>query len=446
MPQKNRPGEELRTRISGLISRRVVVFDDDPTGTQAVSGVTVVIDPTEATFGRFFESGDRALYVVTEQLGRCPGRLRRHSSASCTRTIDASAKRAGEKWVPLLRGDSTLRGHVFAEADALGARDAAMLFVPAFPEAGRYTVDGQQLVRIDDQLVNVADTEFARDPAFGYASRTLVEWVREVGGSRATRSLRVTDLRVKGASAIRDALLDLPDGGVLIPDAETYDDLRQVALGLLGAEGQGRRVVVRSSSSFAGLRCGLTGRLIATVAVSPPGRVLIVCGSHTQASTEQLQALAASGVSIQTVGVSRSPGRVARRLIDLLEHDRVAVIATPRRSRGLSPALGVQLMDALCSVVGRAMSNIDAIITKGGITAAEVMRTLGAGSAVVEGQLEPGVAIWSLPGRPAPFPMAVVPGNVGNAGTLLRVLGQFVGTETRTPHPAHIQGRTGRGW
>ena len=37
----------------------------------------------------------------------------------------------------MLRGDSTLRGHVFPETDAIGAERSVMLFVPAFPAGGR---------------------------------------------------------------------------------------------------------------------------------------------------------------------------------------------------------------------------------------------------------------------------------------------------------------------
>jgi hypothetical protein len=44
--------------------------------------------------------------------------------------------------VLVLRGESTLRGHVAVEMRALGPDEAVGLVVPAYPEAGRVTVGG----------------------------------------------------------------------------------------------------------------------------------------------------------------------------------------------------------------------------------------------------------------------------------------------------------------
>ena len=98
------------------------------------------------------------------------------------------------------RSDSTLRGHVAAEVAAIErARRAvvgegydAILFAPAFFEAGRYTRDDVHYAGDTP----VAETEFARDATFGYRSSNLRDFVREkVGddaplGDRQRRELR----------------------------------------------------------------------------------------------------------------------------------------------------------------------------------------------------------------------------------------------------------------
>ena len=56
--------EPLDARLHGD-GRRVVVLDDDPTGTQTVSGVDVILEPSRARFDAFFASSARALYVLT---------------------------------------------------------------------------------------------------------------------------------------------------------------------------------------------------------------------------------------------------------------------------------------------------------------------------------------------------------------------------------------------
>lgn len=150
----------------------VVVLDDDPTGTQCAADVPVLLDP-EADVAAALDGACGPLYVLTntrampraEAVSLLAG-LRDRVTRACART--------GRTPEFVLRGDSTLRGHVFAESDVFGAGDGVLLFVPAFPEGGRTTVDGVHRVLIDGRTVPVADTEFAADPVFGYTARTMV--------------------------------------------------------------------------------------------------------------------------------------------------------------------------------------------------------------------------------------------------------------------------------
>jgi uncharacterized protein YgbK (DUF1537 family) len=70
------------------------------------------------------------------------------------------------------------------------------------------------------------------------------------------------------------------------------------------------------------------------------------------------------------------------------------------------------------------LPSVDVVVAKGGITAADVARTgLGARSAVVLGQVAPGISAWRLTaadGRELLY--VVVPGNVGGADALVDVL------------------------
>ena len=70
------------------------------------------------------------------------------------------------------------------------------------------------------------------------------------------------------------------------------------------------------------------------------------------------------------------------------------------------------------------MTEVDVVVAKGGITSAEVARTgIGATSAVVLGQVLPGVSVWRLVARDGREVLyVVVPGNVGGPDTLVRVL------------------------
>jgi len=85
------------------------------------------------------------------------------------------------------RSDSTLRGHYPAEIDALietlqremSWRFDGHILIPFFPEGGRFTFNDIHWVQDGEMLAPAAQTEYARDPAFGYTSSNLLEWVAE---------------------------------------------------------------------------------------------------------------------------------------------------------------------------------------------------------------------------------------------------------------------------
>ena len=81
-------------------------------------------------------------------------------------------------------------------------------------------------------------------------------------------------------------------------------------------------------------------------------------------------------------------------------------------------------MAALTTAVRELLPDVGVVVSKGGITSAEVARVgIGASSAVVLGQVLPGVSVWRLSahdGRELLY--VVVPGNVGAPDTLVRVL------------------------
>ena len=81
-------------------------------------------------------------------------------------------------------------------------------------------------------------------------------------------------------------------------------------------------------------------------------------------------------------------------------------------------------MAALTTAVAALLTEVDVVVAKGGITSAEVARTgIGATSAVVLGQVLPGVSVWRLVARDGREVLyVVVPGNVGGPDTLVCVL------------------------
>jgi uncharacterized protein YgbK (DUF1537 family) len=89
-------------------------------------------------------------------------------------------------------------------------------------------------------------------------------------------------------------------------------------------------------------------------------------------------------------------------------------------------------MEGLMAVVAALVDEVDAVVTKGGITSADTAtRALGSRRARVRGQVLTGVSLWDVhtpDGRVVP--QVVVPGNVGDDDTLVRVCA-FLGHVTQ---------------
>ncbi|WBU37483.1 four-carbon acid sugar kinase family protein [Homoserinibacter sp. YIM 151385] len=409
---------------------KTIVLDDDPTGTQSASGVRVLLEHgAELLEAALHEAS--AVYVQTNSRA-----LDEAAAVALVARIReegmTAAARLGEPVRFVLRGDSTLRGHVFAETEVLldAEPGAIMLFVPAFPDGGRTTRDGIHLVRQGGREVPAGETEYARDPVFPFRASRLADYVRE---KSARPPVPVAIGEVRGGR-LAGALLDAAPGSVVVPDAEDDDDIRRIAQAVREAEAAGAAIVVRSASPLAAELAGVAsdGHLV----LGPedrPARVLLVCGSHTGGATAQLARLEPSlgpPLAVRTAAALRDPAAAGAEVVEpALERVRaggVAIVASERARAAEHGTLdhGERVMRALTGAVAGILPHVDAVVAKGGITSAEVARAgMGARDARVLGQILPGISAWRMrvrDGREMLY--IVVPGNVGEEDALERVL------------------------
>lgn len=407
-----------------------VVLDDDPTGTQSASAVQVLLDWDDAAIAAALRAGG-AVYLQTNSRA-----LTEDAAVDLAQAIQgqirAVSQELGQPVLVVLRGDSTLRGHVFAESDVFAAGRAPILFVPAFPDGGRTTLARVHRARIDGVDVPVGETEFARDPVFGYRSSDLVSWTREVGQRRALPVL-LDDLRASRGQAVADALAAAGPGELVVPDVLTDADIDLVHAGLLAALAAGHEVVVRAAAPLASrcAGCASTGYLPRPLQPAREG-ILIVCGSHTAAATAQLDRLAVwAGLDPILIGADEAladplaAGRVAaEQALDQLASCGMAILGTARVRRPEDDTLahGARMMDALIAAAAPITPRVGTVVTKGGITSAEVARRcFVARTAHVRGQLAPGISVWDLPVGGSGL-QVIVPGNVGGVETLTDVV------------------------
>ncbi len=366
------------------------------------------------------------------------------------RVLVEEAARAALEGVPeariVLRGDSTLRGHLLEEY--LGVREVVApngwpihLLVPALPSAGRVTVDGVHLLERDGTRVPVSATEFARDGVFSYSSSRLLAWAEERSGGlfRADhgREVRLVEMRRLGGAAVARVLSELSMAGapsVLAADAETVEDLALVAEGYRSALDDGADVIVRCAPAFAGVLAGTTASASADVPAAGNG-MLVVCGSYVEQTTRQLARLTAVRpdvlveADVVALAGADADGEVARLAVETsrcLADDGLAVVATPRSRPPGTTSLeaGERIAVGVARAVAAVRPRPSVVVAKGGITSAVVLREgIGADEAEVLGPVVPGVSRWAArwpDGRAVDY--LVVPGNVGDDDLLARLV------------------------
>lgn len=405
-----------------------MLLDDDSTGAQAAARIPIVLRPTRAALR--VATARSASYVVTNSRACSPS-----DAATVTREAASAVLAEAPAARLALRGDSTLRAHFIEEHDAVcRARrlvNAPAVLVPALPSAGRVTRNGVHYLLVDGGAVPVGETEFARDPYLGYRHSHLLDWAdsRSGGRFRATdgavidlATVREPDGRSRVASAI-DGAARRPRPSVVAVDAETNDDIDEIAEGIRLAWVQGSQFVLRCSPSLAAALACATADVLTEMPTAR--RLLVLCGSFVDRTTRQLAQLVAghpgTAVEIDVDAALADPVGERRRLEtqarELIDGGSIAVVATPRvhDNRRAGRAVADRLTAVLATVAEKLADELDLLILKGGATSASIVATgLGADVVEVVGPVGHGASLWSVPvGGGRQLPTVVAPGNVG---------------------------------
>jgi uncharacterized protein YgbK (DUF1537 family) len=444
-------------RLSGRRMERLIVLDDDPTGSQCVADVPVITRWSREDLAWGLEQSESALFILTNSRATDGRQAASFAREIVHRALEV-AQGMGIQPVFVSRGDSTLRGHFPAETDAMcqelslaGHPVDAVLLCPAFPEAGRITVGDVHWLCRGSQAVPVSETEYASDETFGYRESNLKAWVEErtAGRVRAgdVRSVGIEEIRSGGPARVAKILSDCPAGSVVVLNAASRGDLDVLALGAISAESQGQRFLYRSGPSFVAARGGYRAPAplrsydsYGARSRSRGGRHgLVVVGSHTQLTRQQvdfvLERCDMTHVELD-VSMVLDPGATVRHVADVFHKARAALkagdtlLSTSRlsvRRGGADEALSgsQRISNALTRIVARLVDEVPVgyIVAKGGITSSDVLtRALKVRRARVVGKLsEEGVSLWrpSLARPLGEVPFVVFPGNVGSRESLM---------------------------
>ncbi|MBN1107297.1 MAG: hypothetical protein JXA55_00940 [Bacteroidales bacterium] len=424
---------------------RIAVIDDDPTGCQTVHSVPLLTDWSSVILKEAFDKNE-TVFLLTNSRALSPSEASgiNRDVASC---LGLSMKE-GWKLRIISRSDSTLRGHFMEEISALtetsGPYDGIVI-APFFMEAGRMTFNDTHYVFQSGKYIPVAETEFAKDPLFGYSASSLPEWIEEKSDGKWKKedviSVSIDDIRNRGPEFISAILEKTESARPVIINALNYSDLETAVWAICLAEKKGKRFLYRTAASFVKTRAGIESKEIICPAVKSPD-LLIVAGSYTNKTTSQINELCRHSDIIKAeISVRRiltSPEAYMSELINFtdmqLSSGKNVMLATERNYYNSGTDSENQKMSAIISlflagIVAGLESLPGTIISKGGITSHHIMREgLGVRHAEVLGQIEPGVPLLRLPasGKAPGSYFVIFPGNVGEEDTLLKIVTKLV--------------------
>jgi uncharacterized protein YgbK (DUF1537 family) len=428
---------------------KIVVLDDDPTGSQTVHSCLLLTEWDEETLHRASDDDSPLFFVLTNTRSMSPGQAAETTRTVC-RNLRGPLSQLETPWLVVSRSDSTLRGHYPVEtdviADELGPFDAHFM-TPAFFEGGRITREGTHYVVRDGREVPADETEFARDSVFGYSTAYLPSYVEE----KTNGSIRADDVELFGPEESDQAVLArlrrLEKNTCCVVSATRQAELDRFSMLLLQVAGEGKRFLFRSAASLLTSLADLPPQPVAPedmahyVTDRRPGLVLV--GSHVPLSTRQLELLLETReVTPIEVDVSKIPdtdGSLQRSVIDgfLAAHHsgRTAVVFTSRVERQFDSAeerlmFGRETSKLLMNVVRNAPVDLGFLLSKGGITSNDVLSTgLDLKTARVVGQIHPGCSVVLTPDehRIPGMPVVIFPGNVGDASSLRLVFDRLTG-------------------
>ncbi len=440
---------------------KIVVIDDDPTGSQTVHGCLLLLSWDVDLLKEGLRHPSPFLFVLANTRALLPDDAADRNREICL-ALHQAIREEGlklEDIVLVSRGDSTLRGHGVLEpnviADVMGPFSAT-LHIPAFFEAGRITVDGVHLLNGEP----VHKTPFAQDRLFSYTTSDLAAWLEEKSkGSIPKENVQRISLdqldegasSVSGLASLQEWLCRLNHNQPVVVDAEKLEQLIALSNAVKNLIGE-KRFLFRSAASFINALVGLKPKLIGGKSLaryrrkddfgSPmPGMVIV--GSHVPLADRQLARLLEApdcvGVEVevkkllevfnsdsQELFLSDLERRWSDQLHELVMNGKTPVLFSSRGELLFSSAkkrllFGSFLAQSMSRMAISLAPELGYLISKGGITTNTLLvKGMGLNKVHLEGQVLPGLSLVRAfeEGSQSNIPILTFPGNLGDVSSL----------------------------
>ena len=440
---------ELRSEIQRSGIHKIVVLDDDPTGTQTVANVPVYTGWDEESIKDIFANEYLLNFILTNS--RAFGEektVQVHQEIALN--LKKSAAVTEKKYLLISRADSTLRGHYPTETEVLRReleKDNTICFdgeviCTYFAEGGRYTIDNVHYVRYGSELIPAAETEFAKDETFGYHESDLKKYIHEKTEGRFKED-EVVDISLEELSDIRineivSKLKAVEHFNKIIVNAVNDEQLIVFCIALYRAISQGKNYLFRTAASFVRVLAGMARKNYLENYIQG-ARGIIIVGSHTDKTTKQIKKASELDRVVpilfevngkEGTELSKESTKLSELCSELMKQNKIPLVYTSRqvvKSAAKEQALerSVQISDAVQRIVANLQIKPDFVIAKGGITSSDIAtKALDIKKAIVIGQAAPGIPVWRLnyKARFSNILYIIFPGNVGEEETLKQII------------------------
>jgi len=448
--------EDAYAKAEMLKPGPIIVLDDDPTGIQTVHGIPVYMSWEKAVMEQIFKNKETAfIHINTRAYSR---EKVRHLLIELMENAVSVSKASGKDFEIISRSDSTLRGHYPLETEiirkeyekGLTKKIDGEIIVPFFKEGGRLTVNDTHYVVDGNDVVPASETEFAKDPDFGYQHADLKWYVEEKTGGKYPHeqviSISLDMLRRNQTNEIRRLLSSVHDFGKIVLNAVEYTDLKAFIPALLQEIAEGKKFVYRAAASFVKTfgyidDKPLLDRNSLNHLTGKSTQILLIAGSYTGKTTSQLDGLFRNHqvekveLNVQNLLEGDLEGEISNIAIqidNLIKNGQNPVLYTSRTLVKTRNHLQTAetISNALVSIVQALTQRPDVIVAKGGITSSVIaVNGLKIKKAKVEGQVLPGVPLI-VAGEESKWPglpYVIFPGNVGHKDSIAELYGMLVG-------------------
>lgn len=441
------------------MNKKIVVLDDDPYGTQIVHGIYVYTSWTTEVLTEAFQNANKLFYILTNSRS-----LTEKQTEALHREIVKNLISVSEKtncdFDIISRSDSSLRGHypleinvIREELEKSGKKIQCEFIIPFFKEGGRITEGDIHYIEQKGAKIPIGESEFAKDPLFGFKSSNLKEWIEEKTkgnyAAKDVKSITLDMLRTWKVDVIKNVILETGNAQKVIVNAVNYSDLKAFIDVLNSPELQDKRFLFRTGASFVKVFGNISDKSLLMASefkkiLSSNGGIIFI-GSYLDKSTLQLENLLNNkGARPYELNVHITNEMQMKKIINYIikninldiEKGITSVVYTSRKSL-IDPSkdseanlnILAKISNYLVSIVKGLMIAPGFILVKGGNTSTDIAtKGLGMKKVLVLGQISPGIPVW-LSDEESKFPKIpyiVFPGTAGEETSLTKIYDKLV--------------------